>query len=49
MFGPQPNYSLRKHEPAARSREGSFGSYVLGLFLAGAVLFGIYLLLRYVL
>ena len=45
MFG-QPNHAHRKHDPSARSRDGSLGSYVLGALLAGVVLFGGYLLLR---
>lgn len=42
----QPNHAHRKHDPAARSREGSLISYVVGALVAGAVLFGVYLLLR---
>ena len=46
MLG-QPNHSHRKHDPAARSREGSLTSYVVGALVAGAVLLGVYLLLRW--
>lgn len=45
MLG-QPNHAHRKHDPAARSREGSIASYFVGALIAGAVLFGVYLLLR---
>ncbi|HVR33208.1 MAG TPA: hypothetical protein VMS74_10940 [Acidimicrobiia bacterium] len=45
MLG-QPNHAHRKHDPAARSREGSLTTYVVGALMAGTVLFGLYLLLR---
>lgn len=45
MLG-QPNHSHRSHDPGSRSRDGSMTSYLIGAVLAGAVLFGAYLLLR---
>ena len=45
MLG-QPNHSHRKHDPSSRSREGSLASYVVGALVAGALVLGVYLLLR---
>ena len=45
MLG-QPNHAHRKHDPSARSRDGSLIAYTAGALVAGAVLFGVYLLLR---
>ena len=45
MLG-QPNHAHRKHDPSARSRDGSLGSYIVGTLSVGVVLFVGYLLLR---